>query len=138
VTGSHDSTIKMWDLRKARTMCTLTNHKKSVRAMVPHSQQWSFASASADNIKKFQMPEGKFLHNMLAHPKAIVNCMALNEDNVMVTGTDTGNVWFWDWTSGHCFQQEEALAQPGSIDSEVPPPPVWSLAPASSLAASQV
>ncbi|KAH1127394.1 hypothetical protein GYH30_016115 [Glycine max] len=30
VTGSHDTTIKMWDLRYGKTMPTLTNHKKSI------------------------------------------------------------------------------------------------------------
>lgn len=118
VTGSHDSTIRLWDLRKARTMSTLTFHKKSIRAMAPHPHEYTFASASADNIKKFKLPEGDFLHNMLSHPKAIVNAMALNEDGVLVTGTDTGNIWFWDWKSGHCFQQTETIVQPGSLESE--------------------
>ncbi|PPD67813.1 hypothetical protein GOBAR_DD35303 [Gossypium barbadense] len=65
VTGSHDTTIKFWDLRYGKTMSTLTHHKKSVRAMAPHPKEHSFASASADNIKKFSLPKGEFLHNML-------------------------------------------------------------------------
>ncbi|MFS8033964.1 putative transcription factor WD40-like family [Helianthus anomalus] len=36
VTGSHDSTIKFWDLRYGKTMETLTHHKKSVRALAQH------------------------------------------------------------------------------------------------------
>lgn len=40
VTGSHDSTIKFWDLRHAgKTMTTLTHHKKSVRAMALHPKE---------------------------------------------------------------------------------------------------
>ena len=68
VTGSHDTTIKLWDLvagklsvkflKKAnvflfafpiqfvlcagRTMCTLTHHKKSVRAMALHPKELVF------------------------------------------------------------------------------------------------
>jgi hypothetical protein len=149
ITGSHDSTIKLWDLRNAKALSTLTFHKKAVRCMATHPEEHAFASASADNIKKFALPgkqlllqlcsiwqvslhhsysavvslvcirmsfmhrscigksvqlqlvfrpgmrlmllslhpaAGDFLHNMLSQPRAIVNSMALNHDNVMVTG----------------------------------------------------
>ncbi|KAA3485288.1 protein pleiotropic regulatory locus 1-like [Gossypium australe] len=118
VTGSHDTTIKFWDLRYGKTMSTLTHHKKSVRAMAPHPKEHSFASASADNIKKFSLPKGEFLHNMLSQQKTIINTMAVNEDGVMATGGDNGSLWFWDWRSGHNFQQAQTIVQPGSLDSE--------------------
>ncbi len=57
ITGSHDSTIKLWDLRKGKTTGTLTFHKKSVRALVAHPTEATFASASAENIKKFKLPQ---------------------------------------------------------------------------------
>lgn len=118
VTGSHDTTIKFWDLRYGKTMTTLTYHKKSVRAMALHPKEHSFASASADNIKKFNLPRGEFLHNMLSQQKTIINAMAVNEEGVMVTGGDNGSLWFWDWKSGHNFQQSQTIVQPGSLDSE--------------------
>ena len=43
--GSHDSTIRLWDLRKGKTISTLTHHKKSVRGLVKHPTEWAFASA---------------------------------------------------------------------------------------------
>ncbi len=67
-------------------MSTLTHHKKSVRAMVAHPTEFAFASASAENDKKFALPEGTFLHNMLQQQRAIVNTMAVNEEGVMATG----------------------------------------------------
>ncbi|CAN1281160.1 Protein pleiotropic regulatory locus 1 [Linum perenne] len=118
ITGSHDSTIKFWDLRYGKTMLTLTHHKKSVRALAQHPTEHSFASASADNIKKFNLPKGEFLHNMLSQQKTIINAMAVNEDGVMVTGGDNGSLWFWDWKSGHNFQQSQTIVQPGSLESE--------------------
>lgn len=93
ITGSHDHTIRLWDLRKGSTISTLTYHKKSVRAMAMHPSEHAFASASAENIKKFVLPEGEFLHNMLQQQRAIVNAMAINEDNVMITGGDNGSLW---------------------------------------------
>jgi pleiotropic regulator 1 len=118
--------------------------------MVAHPTEFAFASASAENIKKYALPDGSFLHNMLQQQRAIVNTMAVNEEGVMATGEcvhfnskpkvcphthdwrpilipcayltlsagDNGSIWFWDWTSGHCFQQEESQVQPGSLESE--------------------
>ncbi|CAH9085651.1 unnamed protein product [Cuscuta epithymum] len=99
-------------------MSTLTHHKKSVRAMALHPKEDAFVSASADNIKKFNLPQGKFLHNMLSQQKAIINAMAVNEEGVMATGGDNGSLWFWDWRSGHNFQQSQTVVQPGSLESE--------------------
>ena len=65
ITGSYDKTIRLYDIRKPRTLSTLTYHKKSVRALAQHPRQYAFASGGADNIKKFGLPEGEFLHNML-------------------------------------------------------------------------
>ncbi|KAK1425207.1 hypothetical protein QVD17_20554 [Tagetes erecta] len=118
ITGSHDSTIKFWDLRYGKTMATLTHHKKSVRALAQHPTEDSFASASADNIKKFSLPRGEFLHNMLSQQKTIINAMTVNQDGVLATGGDNGSLWFWDWKSGHSFQQSQTIVQPGSLDSE--------------------
>eukprot|EP00271_Cylindrocystis_brebissonii_P010756 TRINITY_DN27109_c0_g1_i1.p1 TRINITY_DN27109_c0_g1~~TRINITY_DN27109_c0_g1_i1.p1 ORF type:complete len:536 (-),score=82.71 TRINITY_DN27109_c0_g1_i1:397-2004(-) len=118
ITGSHDTTIKLWDLAAGKTMSTLTFHKKSVRALALHPFEHTFASASADNMKKYKLPAGDFLHNMLAQQRTIVNTMACNEDNVLVSGGDNGTLWFWDWKSGHNFQQSQTIVQPGSLDSE--------------------
>lgn len=118
ITGSHDSTIKLWDLAAGKAITTLTHHKKSVRAMCMHPKEYTFASASADNIKKFLLPKGNFLHNMLSNQRTIVNTMSVNEDGLMVTGGDNGSLWWWDWKSGHNFQKEQTLVQPGSLESE--------------------
>ena len=65
ITGSYDKTIRMYDIRKPSTISTLTYHKKSVRALAQHPREYAFASGGADNIKKFSLPDGEFLHNML-------------------------------------------------------------------------
>lgn len=76
-----------------------------------------FASASPDNIKQWKCPDGKFIQNLSGH-NAIVNCLAVNEDGVLVSGGDNGTLHFWDWRTGYNFQRLQALVQPGSMDSE--------------------
>jgi pleiotropic regulator 1 len=43
------------------------------------------ASASPDNIKEWKFPNGEFIQNLSGH-SAIVNALASNADNVLVSG----------------------------------------------------
>eukprot|EP00741_Cyanophora_paradoxa_P005331 tig00000880_g5170.t1 len=117
VSCSMDTTVKLWDLAAGKCMVTLTNHKKSVRGGALHPKEFTFATASADNIKKWKLPKGEFLHNLSDH-KAIVNCLAVNADGVLASGADNGSMCFWDWRTGYNFQQTQTVAQPGSLDAE--------------------
>lgn len=117
VTGSHDCTIRLWDLAAGKSRATLTNHKKSIRAVTFHPSLYMFASASPDNIKQWKCPEGKFIQNLSGH-NAIVNCLAVNADGVLVSGADNGTMHLWDWRTGYNFQRLQAPVQPGSMDSE--------------------
>jgi len=117
ITGSMDSTIRLWDLVAGRARAVLTNHKKAVRAIALHPREYTFVSASPDNLKKWLCPDGKFLHNITGH-NCIVNSLSVNDDGVMASGGDNGNIHMWDWKTGHCFQTLQTVAQPGSLESE--------------------
>jgi pleiotropic regulator 1 len=117
ITGSHDSTIRCWDLISGKSSSILTNHKKSVRAVGIHHSEYTFYSGSTDNIKVWRCPKGEFMRNIPGH-NSIVNCMALNKDNVLCSAGDNGSMNFWDWKTGYNFHSTMAVAQPGSMDSE--------------------
>ena len=117
ISSSLDSTVRMYDLAAGKTMGVLTHHKKGVRALATHPSEFTFASGSSGQIKQWKCPEGAFMQNFEGH-NAIVNTLAVNEDNVMFSGGDNGSIAFWDWKTGHKFQHEESIAQPGSLDAE--------------------
>ena len=49
---------------------------------------------------------------------AVINSLAVNEDNVLFSGGDNGSMSFWDWKTGYRFQSIDTAAQPGSLDAE--------------------
>jgi pleiotropic regulator 1 len=100
-----------------RASAVLTNHKKAVRSILIHPTEYTFASASPDNIKKWKCPEGKFLQNITGH-NCIINTLAINQDNVFVAGGDNGKLHLYDWKTGYNFSTPETIAQPGSLESE--------------------
>ncbi|KAK3672255.1 pre-mRNA-splicing factor prp46 [Recurvomyces mirabilis] len=117
ISSSLDSTVRMYDLAAGKTMGVLTHHKKGVRALTTHPTEYTFASASPGQIKQWLCPEGQFMQNFEGH-NAVINSLAVNEDNVLFSGGDNGSVAFWDWKTGHRFQYEDSIAQPGSLDAE--------------------
>ena len=59
----------------------------------------------------------RFLKNLSGH-SSIVNCLAVNEDGVMVSGGDNGSLAFWDYDTGYCFQKTKTIVQPGKFTEE--------------------
>ncbi len=56
--------------------------------------RFCFASGAPDNVKVWKFPDGNFMQNFSGH-QAIVNTVAINSDNVLVSGgglsfTETG------------------------------------------------
>ncbi len=89
ISGSHDCTVRLWDIGMGKSINTLTNHKKAVRGLALHHSEYTFVSAAHDNVKVWKCPEGEFLRNISGHQE-ILNCVALNKDNVLVAGGDKG------------------------------------------------
>lgn len=118
VSTSNDKTVRLWDLRAGKTQTVLTHHKKSIRALTLHPEEWTFATGSPSEIKQWKFPEGSFLHDFVPPHESIVNTLSVNQDNVLFSGGDDGTMGFYDWQTGHKFQELRTTPLPGSLDSE--------------------
>ncbi|ODV95503.1 hypothetical protein PACTADRAFT_50218, partial [Pachysolen tannophilus NRRL Y-2460] len=118
VSSSMDSTVRTYDLVAGKTRQVLTHHKKSVRGLVLNEYENTFASASSDNIKQWKFPDCNFLQNFKPKHNAIINTLSLNPSGVMFSGADNGSMCFWDWKTGHKFQELATTKIPGSLESE--------------------
>ncbi|KAG0728184.1 Pleiotropic regulator 1 [Chionoecetes opilio] len=96
VTCGRDSTARVWDMRTKANIHTLTGHSNTIASVVCQAAE----------------PQNLPGHN------AIVNCLAINREGVLVSGADNGTLYFWDWRTGYNFQKLQAPVQPGSMDSE--------------------
>ena len=72
IAGSHDNTIKMWDLIMGKCFTTLTHHQKSISALVQPSFKHTFMSGATDCLKKWQGKDGCFIKSLTGH-QTIVN-----------------------------------------------------------------
>jgi len=83
--------VRFWDIRNGSSTKALTQHKKGVRALANHHQEHTFASAGSDKIRIWKQPEGDQLRTIDDH-NAVINSMAINQDNVFVSGADNGSL----------------------------------------------
>ncbi|CDR42306.1 CYFA0S09e00672g1_1 [Cyberlindnera fabianii] len=118
ISTSEDKTIRLWDLAAGKTQTVLTHHTKSIRALALHPEEWTFATASPGSIKQWKFPEGSFMQNMVPPHAGIINSLSVSQDNVLFSGGDDGKMGFYDWKSGHKFQEMMTTRLPGSLDSE--------------------
>ena len=71
-------------------------------------------SGGGDNIKKWACPDGDFMKNFSGH-NTIIHSMALNHDNVLMSGGDNGSLYFWDYKTGLCGRVDLDLGVPCSF-----------------------
>ncbi|CCH59997.1 hypothetical protein TBLA_0C01840 [Henningerozyma blattae CBS 6284] len=118
ISSSVDATIRLWDIVAGKASKVLTHHKRSIRDIAFHPSEFSMATACTDDIRSWKLPEGSLLTNFEASKVGIINCLSINQDNVLFAGGDNGALSFYDYKSGHKYQSLETQALPESPDAE--------------------
>jgi WD40 repeat protein len=135
VSGSADSSIKIWDLEQGREILTLPEHEAAVRSVAYSPDGTRIASGSVDaTIKLWDAGAGEELATLTGHSD-VVNSVAYSPGGeLLASGSTDRTVKIWDteigqvlWTfSGHsrlvnevCFSPDSRVLASASRDGTV-------------------
>ena len=100
ITGSSDTTIRIWDYKTKRQKYILRGHRGAVLGLVVTSDSKYIVSASADNTLRIWNYLEKAQVAILRGHKDIVRCVVITHDNkYIVSGSDDKSVRLWNYPS---------------------------------------
>ncbi|KAL0080471.1 WD40-repeat-containing domain protein [Phycomyces blakesleeanus] len=115
VTGSRDSTLRVWRLPQADEpeyhgvgpnpwfVHTLTGHSQSVRAIAAHGNL--LVSGSYDNmVGVWNVQSGRLLHRMEGHTQKVYSVVIDPKNNHCMSGSMDNFVRIWDLNTGECLR----------------------------------
>jgi WD40 repeat protein len=105
VSGSADSTIKIWDLETGREIWTLPDHDSTVKSVAYSPDGRFVASGSADyTIKIWDVENGQNIKTLSGHT-SVVNSLAYSPDGqFLASGSTDRSVRIWDIESGRALR----------------------------------
>ena len=101
VSGSEDTTVKLWDAASGAELLTLTGHTSAVNAVAYSPDGTRIVSGSSDHtIKIWDGASGAELLNLSAHPHE-VRAVAYSPDATRIVSGDSDNILsVWDAATG--------------------------------------
>jgi WD40 repeat protein len=108
VSGSMDSTIKVWNMKNGKYLKTLEGHKLVVESVAITSDDKYIVSGSWDKtIKIWNKRNGKCLRTLEGHNDYVLSVVISSEDEFIVSGSRDGTIKIWDFETGECLKTIE-------------------------------
>ena len=105
VSGSHDATLKVWDLDRETCLQTLSEHQGVIFAVKLHPQGDRFASASFDRtVKLWDAATGICLHTFTGHTAEVTSVSFSADGQMLASSSYDRTIRLWDTASGQCIQ----------------------------------
>jgi WD40 repeat protein len=101
VSGSADSTIKIWDMETGQVLRTLTGHTGYVNALDISPNGQMLVSGDADgNLRVWNLKTGELLHKLIGHV-GFVSALHISPDGQMLASGDADNsIKIWNLKTG--------------------------------------
>ncbi|KAF8430118.1 E3 ubiquitin ligase complex SCF subunit sconB [Tirmania nivea] len=100
VTGSYDTTIKIWDIETGKEIRTLTGHTLGVRAL--QFDDSKLISGSMDNtLKIWNYRTGKCLNTLPGHTEGVISLHF--DSSLLVSGSVDKTIKVWNFCRGSCI-----------------------------------
>jgi WD40 repeat protein len=101
ISGSADTSIKLWDFATGKELRTLNGHTSYVNALAISPDGKILASGGADTtILIWDLATGRILHTLRGHA-GFINALSINRSgNLLASGSADGTIKIWDLATG--------------------------------------
>lgn len=101
VSGSYDSTVRVWKISTGETVHRLQGHSQKVYSIVLDHKRNRCISGSMDNlVKVWSLDTGSVLYNLEGH-SSLVGLLDLHDDRLVSAAADS-TLRIWDPENGQC------------------------------------
>lgn len=108
VSGSIDTSVKVWDIASARCVHTLMGHSDEVMDVSFNLVGTKIVSASSDKTATvFDVMTGRTLCKLTGHEEEISKCIFNPRGNTILTASADKTAKLWDSETGECLQTLE-------------------------------
>ena len=112
ISGSYDSTVRVWKISTGETLHRLQGHNSKVYSVVLDHERNQCISGSMDSfVKIWSLDSGNLIHTLEGH-SSLVGLLDLQRNRLVSAAADY-TLRIWDPESGHC--RNELRAHTGAI-----------------------
>ena len=95
--GSHDKTIKLWDVHSQREIATLTGHSDIVISVAFSPDGRTLASGSSDNtIKLWDVHSQREIATLTGHSDIVISVAFSPDGRTLASGSSDNTIKLWD------------------------------------------
>ena len=105
VSGSHDQTLRLWDMQTYQCLCILQGHQDGVRAIAFATDGQKLASGSSDQtIRLWDVETGEELQVLRGHTGGVFSLLFTADDQHLVSASFDQTIRLWNIQTGNVIQ----------------------------------